>query len=83
MDDLEELLGLMAAHYQAQAKRYSVDSPMWSRRNGQMIVVAEVMRHLAGDRLMLHDLHRFGYVPLTLDDLPRRVGGNASDGDDR
>lgn len=68
-DELRELLGRMLGHYQ------HVSGRLPERRDAQTIAIAEVLRYLEGDRTMLEELRDLDREPLTLADLPPRLGG--------
>lgn len=76
MSEVEELVGLMAAFYQADGAMNATDS-RHARRDAQTIVCAEILRLLDGDTRTLSGLRDRGLVPLTLADLPKRLGGTS------
>lgn len=74
-DEVKEYVGLALAWYQADANRLNGSTFRVNRREHQMMAVCEVLRLIEGDRAAFHELREMGLIPLTLDDLPRRLGG--------
>ncbi len=70
--DLRDFIGRAIAYYQTSNARMMLAE----RRDAQTLVLAEVLRFMEGDVWMSDQLA--GLVPLTLDDLPHRLGGRGS-----
>ncbi len=64
---LQDFIGRQIGYYQS-------DGYMGERRDAQTIALAEVLRFIDGDKRMSEQLA--DYVPLTLADLPSRLGGS-------
>lgn len=71
MDELRDFIERMIGYY--QASQSSLMLPI--RRDGQIIVCAEILRFMDGDHRMSDQLA--DYVPVGLADLPERLGGVA------
>lgn len=69
--EIRDFIGRLLGYYQADAARHS--HSMLHRREAQMITAAEILRYINGDGRTSSEL--MGFVPLTLDDLPERLGG--------
>lgn len=81
-EDVREFVGLFLAHNRAQHARRDPDSVMARRYDAQAIMLAEVLHFLDDDNYGTGaDLRSRGLVPLTLDDLPTRLGGPPSNDD--
>lgn len=78
IEQIKELAELSIAWY-ASDRILAMSLPRKTRRTGQIIAMAEVLRLIDGDERMLDQLRGMGLVPLRLDDLPRREGGKLDD----
>lgn len=70
--DVRDFIGRAIAYYQSSNAR----TMLAERRDAQILTLAEVLRFMEGDVRMSDQLA--GLVPLTLDDLPYRLGGRGS-----
>ncbi len=66
-EGIREFIGKQLAFYQAAPQTFR------DRRAAQTIALAEVLRFMDGDLRMARQLEDF--IPLTLSDLPERLGG--------
>jgi hypothetical protein len=75
IEEVREYVGLQLAFYQTDAMINAPTEFRVRRRENQIVAVVEILRLLDGNRSSFNALRERGLVPLTLDDLPRRLGG--------
>ena len=69
-EQIRDFIGRQMGYYQASPT-------LRKRRDEQTIALAEVLRFMDGDKRMSDQLE--DYVPLTLTDIPSRLGGVSED----
>ena len=74
-EQVRDFIGRQIGYYQTLNARMRMEK----RRDAQTIALAEVLRFMDGDERMSDQLE--DYVPLTLADIPTRLGGVAEDAD--